>query len=413
MASDRKIASIGGALASVVIAIVLSGYFADPFRVSAALLFGTESARAVPVPEPKGKSGAPVDPFTASSVELSATQLSSVKVEPVGEHTFPLEKETVGSIDFNQEMLVQVFSQYQGKIIDLFASIGDEVKKGQTLFTIDSPDLLQAESTLIAAAGVLDFTTRTLERATNLIRIKAIAQKELDQATSDQQTAEGALKAARDAVRIFGKSDAEIDRMVKARKVDPILIVPSPISGRVTARNAAPGQLAQPGSQPPPFSVADLSTVWMLANVAEVDIPAFHVGQDVKVSVMAFPGRVFKGKISVMGATVDPTTHRVVVRSEVGDPRRELRPGMFATFVVQVGNPVRAVAAPLDGVVREGDGTMVVWVTTDRRHFVRRAVKVGQQRDGYHEILDGLRPGELIATEGALLLSNALTSASR
>jgi membrane fusion protein, heavy metal efflux system len=349
----------------------------------------------------------------SDSVDLSDSQLASVKVEPVGDYVFPIEKSAVGSIDFNQEMSVQVFTPYQGRIVGLFAKVGDEVKKGQTLFTIDSPDLLQAESSLIAAAGVLEFTTRNLARLKSLYATRAVSQKDMEQAVSDQQTAEGNVRAGRDAVRLFGKTDAEIDSIIAKRMADPILVVPSPISGRVTARNAAPGLFVQPGSAPAPFSVADVSTMWMLANVPEADSPAFKVGQEVKVKVLAFPDREFDGKISTISSTVDPSTHRVWVRSEVADPQHELRAGMFATFVIRTGEPVRATAVPLDAVVREGDGTMTVWVTADRRRFTRRAVKTGLQRDGYRQILEGVQPGELIATEGALFLSNALASAAR
>ena len=353
------------------------------------------------------------EPAPRDSIELSDTQLASVKVEAAGERAFAIEKSAVGSIDFNQEMAVQVFTPYQGRIVGLFATIGDEVKKGQTLFTIDSPDLLQAESTLIAAAGVLEFTTRNLARLKQLYTTKAISQKDLEQAVSDQQTAEGNVRAGRDAVRLFGKTEAEINSIIAKRIADPILVVPSPISGRVTARNAAPGLYVQPGNPPAPFSVADVSTMWMLANVAESDSPDFKVGQEVKVRIMAFPDRVFDGKISTISSIVDPDTHRVWVRSEVADPHYELRAGMFATFVIRTGDPIRAVAVPLDGVVREGDGTMTAWVTADRRRFMRRTVRIGLQQDGYRQILEGLQPGELVATEGALFLSNALATASR
>jgi membrane fusion protein, heavy metal efflux system len=358
--------------------------------------------------EGPGRQGAP--PLPPDTVELTDAQLSAVKVEPVGEHVFPIEKEAIGSIEFNQEMSVQVFTPYQGRIVGLFAKIGDEVKKGQTLFTIDSPDLLQAESTLIAAAGVLEFTTRNLARLKQLYVSKAISQKELEQAVSDQQTAEGNVRAGRDAVRIFGKTDAEIDAIITKRMADPILVVQSPISGRVTARNAAPGLFVQPGNAPAPFSVADISTMWMLANVPEADSPAFKIGQEVKVKVLAFPDHVFDGKITTISSTVDPTTHRVWLRSEVADPQHELRAGMFATFVIETAAPVRAIAVPLNAVVREGDGTMTVWVTAERRRFTRRTVKVGLQRDGYRQILEGLQPGELIATDGAIFLSNALAN---
>ncbi len=347
------------------------------------------------------------------SVDLSNSQLDSVKVEPVEERDFPIDKEAVGSIDFNEDMSVQVFTPYQGRIIALFAEVGDDVKKGQTLFTIDSPDLLQSESTLIAAAGVLDLDSKNLDRLRDLYTTRAVSQHDVELAASDEQTAEGNLRAARDAVRIFGKTDADIDRIVAQRLADPTLVVPSPINGRITARNAAPGLFVQPGSAPAPYTVADIDTMWMLANVAEDDSPALRVGQSVQVTVDAFPGRIFEGKITTIGATVDPNTRRVLVRSEIEDPRHELRSGMFANFVIRIGAPVRSPAVPLDSVVREGDGTMTIWVTADRRRFTRRTVKIGEQRDGYRQILEGVQAGELVATEDAIFLSNALATVSQ
>jgi cobalt-zinc-cadmium efflux system membrane fusion protein len=342
------------------------------------------------------------------SIELNDKQLVSVRVETVGEHVFPVERVAVGSIDFNEELTVQVFTPYQGKIIDVFPKVGDEVKQGQTLFIIDSPDLLAADSNLIAATGVLDLTTRNLERLKKLYETRAVSQKDLEQAISDQQTAEGNLRSARDAVRIFGKTEAEVNKIVAERMADPRLVVPSPISGRITARNAAPGLLVQPGSAPAPFSVADLSTMWMLANIAETDVPHIRLGQEVKVSVLAYPGKVFEGRITTLDSMVDPNTHRMLIRSTIDDPNHELRSNMFATFTIRTGEPMRSLAVPLDGVVREGDGTMTIWVTSDRRRFTRRTVKIGMQRDGYRQILEGAQPGQLVATDGAVFLSNML-----
>jgi membrane fusion protein, heavy metal efflux system len=348
---------------------------------------------------------------TPDSLELSDSQLSLVKVESIEERDFPVEKEAVGSIDFNQNMSVQVFTPYQGRIIALFAEVSDDVKKGQTLFTIDSPDLLQAESTLIAAAGVLDLTSRNLARLKDLYTTRAVSQRDLDQGVSDQQTAEGNLRAARDSVRLFGKTDTEIDKIVADRTADPTLVVPSPIDGRITARSAAPGLFVQPGNAPAPFTVADVNTMWMLANVIETDSPAFRVGQAVQVKLDAFPDRIFDGWITTIGASVDANTRRVLVRSEISDPQHELRSGMFANFVISVGAPLRSPAVPLNGVVREGDGTQTIWVTADRRRFTQRKVKIGEQRDGYRQILEGVQAGELAATEGAIFLSNELAIA--
>jgi cobalt-zinc-cadmium efflux system membrane fusion protein len=349
---------------------------------------------------------------TAEKVELTESQLKAVTVQTLADHVFSPQRTAVGSIDFDENRAVQVSSNYQGKIIQAFAQVGDEVAAGKPLYTIESPDLMQAGSALISAAGVYDLTTKALERDRKLRETKGIADKDLDQAVSDQMAADAALKAARAAVRVFGKSDAEIDQMIARRQIDPVLVVRSPITGRVTARNAQPGLLVQPGSAPAPYAVADLSTMWMVANVAETDSPLFRRGQAVAVKVMAFPDRDFTGSIAVTGATVDPTTHTELVRADVSDPKHELRPGMMATYVIRTGEPVTAMAVPPDGVVREGDGSMNVWTTIDGRHFTRRTVRIGLQQDGFDQILDGLQPGEKVVTRGAVFLSNMANAAS-
>jgi len=398
-----KPAVSGTILAVLVAAAIVSAFWL--LKDNSTDEFSPAPAHAAGSPPPQASFSDP------SSLDLTDLQLASVKVEPVEDREFPVEKEAVGSIDFNEDMETQVFTPYQGKIIGLFAAVGDDVKKGQTLFTIDSPDLLQAESTLIAAVGVMELTTRNLARLRELYKTLAVSQHDLEQAISDQQTAEGSLRAARDSVRIFGKSDAEIDRIVADRLADPTLVVPSPIDGRVVQRNAAPGLFVQPANPPPPYIVADVNTMWMLANVIENDSPAFRLGQPVKVRLTAFPGRLFNGKITTIGASVDPNTRRVLVRSEIEDPLHELRSGMFGNFIISVGAPVSSPAVPLAGVVREGDGTQTVWVTADRRKFTKRTVKIGQQRDGYRQILEGLKTGELVASEGAVFLDNMVTMA--
>jgi membrane fusion protein, heavy metal efflux system len=341
-------------------------------------------------------------------VDLSEKQTGSLKIGPVAWREFALVKTAVGTIDFNEHLLVQVFSQYQGKILRAFYNIGDEVQAGNVLFTIDSPDLLAAESTLLATAGVLELQKRVLARALNLLKSGGSAQKDVDQATSDQQTAEGNFKAAKDAVRIFGKTEAEIEQVLVDRKFDSTLVVPSPISGRIVARNAAPGFLTQPGVAPAPYTVADLSTMWMLANVIETDAPAYKLGQQVEVRVPAYPDKVFRGHVTALGAMIDPNTRRQLVRSEIDDPEHLLRSGMFASFVIRVGDPVRSLAVPAEGVVREGDGTMTVWSTKDSRRFTKRTVKTGLQQNGWTEIVEGLSPDDTVVTDGAVFLSNQL-----
>ena len=345
----------------------------------------------------------------ADSVKLTDSQLHSIEVARVSERRFLQQREAVGNIDFNENASVQVFSPYQGRIIRAYVDLGDEVKKDQLLFTIESSDFLAAESSLISADATLAQTNSALARAKKLYADKAIDQNDYETAVANQQSAEGALEAARAAVAIFGRTPAQIDHILATREVDRALMVKSPITGRITARSAAPGLLVQPGNAPAPYSVADESTMWMIADIPETDTIEIKVGAPVSASILALPGRVFAGKVTAVGAAIDPNSRRLSVRSEIKNPTRELRSGMFATFLIQTGEPVQSAGVPLDGVVREGDGTLSMWVVGSDPHvFTHRSVKIGLQQDGYDQILEGVNPGESIAVNGAIFLSNIL-----
>lgn len=359
-----------------------------------------------PVPPTGAPAGAAA---SAETVTLSDSQLRSITVARVGEHDFPLECQAVGNVDFNQNRNVLVFTPYPGRIIEAFADLGDEVKKGQVLFTIESPDFIAAQSSLISAAATFEQTTSALARAHALYVSKGIDQNDYEIAVANQHSAEGALHAARRDLEVFGKTAAEIEHIETSRTVETALVVRSPISGRVTARIAAPGLYELPGTLPAPFTVADLSTMWLVAQVVESDSPRFKVGQAMSVSVAAYPGRAFAGKITAVGALIDPNTRRLMLRSEIKDPKHELIADMFANFVITVGPPEHGTAVPVNSVVREGDGTLSVWVVgSDPHRFTRRIVKVGLTHDGYDEIKEGLHTGETVAVDGAILLSNIL-----
>jgi cobalt-zinc-cadmium efflux system membrane fusion protein len=393
----------------------ISKRVAAVFVVAAAIVIATgllesgcNRGQATSANAPRDSSANSNTSVSEATLDLSPSQLNSIKIEPVGTYLFPVEKEAVGNISFADDLSVQVFPAYQGTIIKTFVELAVQVQKGQPLYTIKSPDLIQAESNLIGAAATFELTNKELARAKDLVGTNGVSERELEQATSDQQTAEGALKAARDAVLVFGKTETEIDQMIASRKIDAALVVRSPISGQITSFNAPPGLLVQPGNAPAPYSVADVAIKWMLANVPESESAFFHVGQPVAVKVIAYPDRVFKGKVSKVYEAVDPNTHRVTIRSEIADPNNELRPGMLANFVIRVQGPVEATAMPANGVVREPDGSMVAWVTTDRHRFVQRIIKTGLRTDGQVQILEGLQRGELVVSDGAVFLSNML-----
>jgi cobalt-zinc-cadmium efflux system membrane fusion protein len=392
-------------------AVGLTGVYLEAFFSPTTQGSMPSAARAAEPPAQPTTSGA-ADRRSAS-VTLNDQQLKNVTVETVEQRLFGVTREAVGNIDFDQDNSLQVFTPYPGRIVKLWAKAGDDVKKGQVLFEIDSPDLTTAEGTLIQAAAQLELTSKALKRAQALFAAKGAAQKDVEQAISDYKTAEGNYDAARTAVRIFGKTEAEINQLIAAHRIDPLMPVPSPIDGRVTARNAAVGLYVQPGNTPAPYTVSDISTMWMLASVPEADIPLLRLGDDVEIHVAAYPGRIFKGKIVNIGAAVDPNTHRIQVRSHVKDPQHELRAQMFATFVIRTGEAVKSPGVRDSGIVREGDGTMTVWVTTDGNRFTQRTVKIGLLQDGFWQVLAGLKPGERVATDGALFLDNAVSTAAQ
>jgi cobalt-zinc-cadmium efflux system membrane fusion protein len=339
-------------------------------------------------------------------LQLATEQVHELNVGPVAQKTFELRREAIGIIDFNQDNSVQVFSPYQGRIAQLPVKAGDDVAKGQVLYTVQIPDLAQAASALISASGTLKVSSQTLQRAQALFEAQSIPQKELQQNQADQQAADAAYRAARKNLGLFGLSNSDIDDIERTLKVDTEMPVRSPFAGRVTARQGAVGQWVQPGNAPAPITVANLQQLWMVANVPESEIAAYRLGQPVSVTVQAYPDRVFAAKVSYIADAADPNTHRLVVRADVGDREHLLKPQMLANFTTQVGRPVSAPAVPTRALVRETDGSTSAWVTDDGVRFKRRKVQTGLVQDDMVQITEGLHQGEKVARDKALFLSN-------
>ncbi|MGO9943147.1 MAG: efflux RND transporter periplasmic adaptor subunit, partial [Rhodoblastus sp.] len=185
-------------------------------------------------------------------------------------------------------------------------------------------------------------------------------------------------------------------------------VIRSPADGIVSARVAAPGLLVQPGGTP--ITVSDDSTMWLNSFVIESDALAMQVGQQVVARIPTASEEVFTGKVTRVGGSVDPNTHRLLVRSVIDDPQHKLRAGMIASFEITTDKPVHSLSIPATGVVREGDGTMTAWVQKDATHFTQRVVKLGIQQDGDDQVLEGLQEGEPVIVEGAVFVDNILNA---
>jgi membrane fusion protein, heavy metal efflux system len=408
-----------------VTALVASTYLGPlDLRTSLGWLNPAEIARPAESPQ----AAAPAPAMEANVVTVDAEQAQRLKIEPIPLRSFREEKTAVGRIAFNDDRTTAIFASFQGRVQRLMAKPGDVLHPGSPLLVLDSPDLVQANADLLAASVAVQkaqnqrtLAARVATRQRLLHEAGVGTYKDFEQADSDLrnaqhdlQTAETQREAARNRQRtLFGKSDTEIAKTEATQQAERVTTMLSPIAGTVTARKVSPAQFVRPDNTDPLFSVADVSSMWMIANVAELDIPLIKIGQEVAVQVMAYPGEVFRARITYVGAAVDPTVRRLTVRAEIANRDGKLKPDMFASFRILTGAPTPSPSVPADALVREGDGTMMVWVTTDRQRLVTRTVKVGLQQDGFAQILEGLQPGELVATEGALFLSNVRTAASR
>ncbi|HKA19969.1 MAG TPA: efflux RND transporter periplasmic adaptor subunit [Blastocatellia bacterium] len=356
----------------------------------------------------------------ANSVTIDASQMQSIKLERAASQTFRVEKVATGKIAFNEEVMTPVFSPYTGRVIRLLAKPGEVIKQGSPLVEIDTPDLVQSETDLITAGialgksnATLELARRTEARQHRLYLNKAVSLKDWEQAEADVKSAErevssseSVLTGARSRLRAFGKTEAEIGRIEADHQVDRVMRVPSPIAGTITARKVGPGQYVKPDSTDPMFTVADLSSVWLLADVYESDAPLLKVGQPVEVSVSAFPGETFAARVSYIGPSVDPTTHRVSVRAVINNRGQRLKPEMFASFRITTNTTIESLAVPSRAVLRDSSKASV-WVSQGSNQFVKRAVTLGLIQNDYAQIISGIQAGETVVVQGSLFLDNA------
>ena len=399
------------AIVVVAVALVLLGLALVPKLVSPIAEQTTESAKAAP-----------------GTFRPTAAQWAGLKFETVTTMAFRPERVTEGSIAIDDDLTTPVFSPYSGRVVKVIAMLGDVVEQASPLFIIHASEFVQAQSDLITglanlatARSQLTMAQTTERRAHELYLAQGGALKDWQQAQTDLISAQNnvraseiALHSVRRRLRILGKTDEEI-ALLEAQpmqKLDSEVTVRAPIGGTITQRQIGVGQFINSetgGATNPVYTISDLSTVYLIANVREWDAPMMHVGDPVEVRVLAYPGRVFKAKISWIAASIDPNTRRLSVRADVENPNGELKPGMFASFSIIIGNSETAPAVPQSAVVYEGE-TAHVWVAGDDGTIAVRSIHIGRSSDGMVEVREGLSAGEKVVTSGALFIDRAASS---
>ena len=354
------------------------------------------------------------------SFRLSAAEARLLRVQPVSQRPFREERMAEGRISYNEDRATPVFAPYSGRVRRVLAQPGQQVQAGDVLFEIETTDLSQAANDLLAALdGVtkahaqVELTRRNEARQRDLFAARAAARRDLEQAQADlanaladERTAETSLAAARDRLRVLGRDAEAIAQIERTRRVDATVPVVAPLAGTVVQRRLGPNQWLAAGSGDPVFTIADLSEMWMVAQVREMDAPMMRPGQAVDVAVDALPGRHFPGVIGHVASAIDPVTRRLTVRASVRDPDQLLKPEMFATFRIALGEAPQALAVPVGALIRRGS-TVTLWEALAEDRFILRQVSTGLQADGFVQVTEGLRPGARVVTGGALFIDRA------
>ena len=303
-----------------------------------------------------------------------------------------------GRVTFDEERVSRIASPVSGRVVDLLVHPGDKVRQGQGLLVIASPDAQSAVADYVAAVADEAVASRNLERQRRLFQDQAVSQKDVLQAESDATKAAAALARAGGRLEVLGidprSPDARTSRFV----------LRAPLSGVVVERPAFPGMEVRPDSGTPLVTVADLSRLWVMADVYERDLSRVARGQAASIRLAAAPGRTWQGRVAHVGELVDPATRTVKLRIEVDNPELALKPEMFARVIIQGAVPDRPVlGVPASALLSDGDGNAVVVAAGDGR-YVKRSVEIGGEQDGRVRILSGLQPGEQVVVDGALFL---------
>ncbi|MDE2179988.1 MAG: efflux RND transporter periplasmic adaptor subunit [candidate division NC10 bacterium] len=313
--------------------------------------------------------------------------------------------DTTGKIQFNEERLVRVNAPVTGRIVEVLAHPGDVVEAGHRLLLLDSPDLGTAKSDYAKAVSDLERSEKAITLARELFQVKAIAQKELREAENDYRKAMAEKERAASRLRTLAVPDAQFAEIAARTDTTTTITVTAPRGGIIVERNVIPGQVVAYGqSDTPPtlFTIADLSAMWVLADVYEPDVPKVRIGQTATVTLACCPGERYEGRVTYISDSVDPQTRTVKVRVVVPNRGRALKAEMFVKVAITTGS-ANALTLPQSAIHRE-DGETFVLIARGKDEYDRREVKVGVDLDGTVEVLDGVTPQDRVVSTGSILL---------
>ena len=329
-------------------------------------------------------------------------QMSHVQVLTVQPTTLTRSLRLTGAVAYNSFRTTPVITQVSGPVSRIVVVPGQKVIQGEPMLYVASPDYSQLRTNYLKAKDAYALAQKANARAQDLYQHHAIAEQNVEQAQSAEVQASGDLVAAQAALKVMGVTDP--DALVKA---PPSFEVPvkAPIGGLVVEQDVSAGQLIQPGTTQC-FMISDISTVWVLVNVYQKDLPYVRVGDQVTIQTDTYP-EVFHGRIAYVAASLDPNTRTLQARIETNNPRGKLKKDMYVVATVNAGMIQNAVALPDAAVLRDSENQPFVYAAASANQFGRRSVTLGESLNGKTEIISGLKPGDQVVGNGSLFLQFA------
>jgi len=363
-------------------------------------------------PPPNATGANPPPSVDKSLVRLTTEEIKSagIIVQPVTRSEFRTIRDFPGTVEPNEHALAEITTLVRGRVIDVYADLGREVKGGTLLALLYSSELGMAQSAYLKATAKLNVAERAFRRAELLLKEKVIGVAELQRREGEMLSLRAELREARDRLLILGLTDEDLRNLDRNHTIRSHVPVVAPFDGRIIARNLTKGEVVETTEKL--FVVADLTDVWVTAVIPEKDIPYIRpdqtgTGQSVEVHVAAYPGQAFQGRITYVGDVLDPATRTMRLRLELPNPERKLKPAMYATVRVYSEPEANALLIPESAVQRDRD-RQFVFVEREPAIFEARDVKLGSSNGRELKVLDGLLEGESIVTNGAFVLKSEL-----
>ena len=338
---------------------------------------------------------------TAELFTVPKEQLAHLQIVPAEKGALPRTLRLAGAVAYNAFETTPVFAAIGGPVHEILVAPGQFVHAGQPLLTVTSPDYSVARSAYIKAREASTLSDKLYARAQDLFTHGAISEADLQQAETNRNQAHADLESSADALHALGVKDPEalVRNAARPTSESPVL---APVTGDIVERLVGPGQLLQSGATQC-FTISNTSSVWVLVNVYQSDLPYVHAGDAVEINTDSYP-ELFHGKISYLAPALDPNTRTLQARIVTENPGKKLKKDMYVTATVKAGSVADAITVPEAAILRDTENQPFVYVQAGPNQFARRLVTLGQSVQGRTQITSGLKESEQVVGDGSLFL---------